>query len=160
MLSLCKFVKSVCVSAVTSSSLDTGGLSVATHSSHSTVCVDLSAYFTVLLYELLLLLFRLVFSAARVGENEVENICQSRGLFQNRFKLSKPVNSPEYCDALASTIDMCRWIFSFWLHVVTVTITVDIIDVDPVVGGLLSPLQRFAVIMLCRTLRSGRTRMM
>lgn len=64
MLSLCKFVKSVCVSAAISSSfVDFFELSPS-HSSHSTVCVDLSLYFIVLLFMLLLLLllFRLVLS--------------------------------------------------------------------------------------------------
>lgn len=70
MLSLCKFEKSVCVSAVISSSFDAFGFNDS-HSSHSAVCVDLSRYSIVLLFKLwlLLLLLRLVLSAGlEVGE--------------------------------------------------------------------------------------------
>lgn len=69
MLSLCKFVKSVCVSAVISLSVVVAdGFSDDSHSSHSAVvCVDLSLYFIVLLFKLLLLLLllRLVLSVER-----------------------------------------------------------------------------------------------
>lgn len=148
MLSLCKFVKSVCVSAVLTSSLTEAGFWEASHSSHSNVCVDLSLYFIVLLFKLWLLLLLLAILVFSVN------------LSWTRVNKDKDYNSPEYWEAFASTIDMCRWIFSFWLQVVTVTMTVDIIEEEPVAGGLLSPLQRFAVIMLWRTLRSGRTRIM
>lgn len=61
MLSLCKFVKSVCVSAVISPSFAVAvGVCDTSHSSHSVVVwVDLSLYFIVLLFKLLLLLLLL-----------------------------------------------------------------------------------------------------
>lgn len=128
-----------------------------------TLCLVLLTTIFMLLVLLLLLFSILLLLLFMMLMWSVEHKRKSVEIYQNFNSIYRFVSkiSPENSTFLSSTIDICGWSFSFWLHVDIVTITVLIMEDCPVTAGFVNPLlKRLAAIILFRTFRSGRTSIM